>query len=289
MLYHVSGRFDEAEQLARLTEQTARRKLGVEHRVTLKAINQLGVVLHTRGENPESERLFREIGAKGNLAIVLFAQSKDDEAIALWREVLDTHPNRATTNSWLGKALRTLGRLEEAEPYLRKGLAGRRRLSGEKHWTTLEAKNQMILVLGEMYERDGDLSKLQEADDIGAKAVQDARTVMAYQRPGPEWLLANYACVLTALGRFEEAEALLLEAETRLADASVPLKNDKELAYCTLGMTEAFVELYDAWHAAEPEAGHEASVVSWRARLEEVRAAAARFEPPAADDAAPDS
>ena len=295
-LYRSFGRFDEAEQLARRTVQTARRELGVKNRVTLYAINQLGVVLHARGEDPESERVLREVweigrhvlgeehslvlGAKSNVAILLWSQWKEDEAIAIWRELLDTHPNLVKAHFWLGKALRTQGKLEEAEPHLRKGLEGRRRRSGEESWGTLEAKNQMIYLLTDMYNRDGDVSKLQEAADIGANAIEDARTVLGYERPGVEWMLASYARVLTPLGDFEQAEALLLEAEARLADTSVPLRSDVDLADTTLNVTEAFVELYEAWHAVEPDAGHEARAVPWRARLEEARAAAARFEPP---------
>ncbi len=147
-------------------------------------------------------------------------------------------------------------------------MEGYERVLGERHFRTGDAKSTMTLLLWDMYELDGDMSKLEAAREIAAKQVQYAR--QAHMRPDAEWALANYARILTALGQFEPAEAQLLEAEARLADATVPIKNEGEFRRCTRTVTEAFIELYDARHAAEPNAGHDAEAQEWRRRLDEL-------------------
>ena len=61
--------------------------------------------------------------------------------------------------------------------------------------------------------------------------------------------------------RFEQAEAELVEAQEILAAALGPAHAR------TLPMMRAFAELYDAWHAAEPDQGHDAKAAEWRAKL----------------------
>ena len=61
--------------------------------------------------------------------------------------------------------------------------------------------------------------------------------------------------------RFEQAEAELVEAQEILAAALGP-------GHARTNRTiKALIELYDAWHAAEPDQGHDAKAAEWRAKL----------------------
>lgn len=68
-----------------------------------------------------------------------------------------------------------------------------------------------------------------------------------------------------ALPLFELAEPLLVEsAEALLADPKVPAGTR-----IAAKAADRVVALYEAWHALEPDTGHDASAREWRERLEE--------------------
>jgi hypothetical protein len=69
--------------------------------------------------------------------------------------------------------------------------------------------------------------------------------------------------VLTQLGRYAEPEVLLVAAwESYAQAATVPLRSMGRVL-------SSLVELYDAWHTAEPEKGYNAKVAEWRAKAEQ--------------------
>jgi hypothetical protein len=61
---------------------------------------------------------------------------------------------------------------------------------------------------------------------------------------------------LAGLGRFREAEPLLLRAWDHLAE-----RRD---------CAQRLVSLYEAWHTAEPGGGFDAKAAQWKGRLEEL-------------------
>jgi hypothetical protein len=70
---------------------------------------------------------------------------------------------------------------------------------------------------------------------------------------------------LAAQGRFDEAEPLLLEAFAHmergpLIPASTPPDRIREAI-------ERIIELYDAWHSAEPNKGYDENAAEWRTKL----------------------
>ena len=98
-----------------------------------------------------------------------------------------------------------------------------------------------------------------------------AGTQWAWERPqaGASFLV-GHARTLTALGRFQQAEDELLEALAMYEDTSVLIKNPHRFQKFTAQLFEAFVELYGAWHTAEPDKGYEGKAAEWRAKLQEV-------------------
>ena len=68
--------------------------------------------------------------------------------------------------------------------------------------------------------------------------------------------------VLTKLGRYGEAESLLLAAHEAYAQIpSAPPDSVRQ-------NLEALIELYDVWHKADPGKSYDAKAAEWRAKLE---------------------
>ena len=74
--------------------------------------------------------------------------------------------------------------------------------------------------------------------------------------------------VAARIDKVREAEPLLLEAYKglRANEDEIPAVVREARLREAL---ERIVQLYDAWHAAEPDAGHDAQAASWRAQLQQ--------------------
>ncbi len=59
----------------------------------------------------------------------------------------DDHPGTLTSINNMGNLLKSMGKLEEAMPYSRESLEGRRRVLGDDHPRTLTSINNMGLLL----------------------------------------------------------------------------------------------------------------------------------------------
>ena len=66
---------------------------------------------------------------------------------------------------------------------------------------------------------------------------------------------------LTKLARFTEAEPILVEL------ANAELEDDVATEESTNEAIQRMVDLYEAWHAAEPGQGYDAKAAQWRAKL----------------------
>ena len=73
--------------------------------------------------------------------------------------------------------------------------------------------------------------------------------------------LKNLGRARTGLGQFADAEANLLEAHAVFVQTRG--ESHKDTVHCT----SAIVELYDAWHAAEPDQGYDARGAEWKTKL----------------------
>jgi serine/threonine protein kinase/Tfp pilus assembly protein PilF len=231
------GRFEEALRYHREALEGRRRVQGNDHPDTLVSINNMGVLLMSMGNLEEALEHFQE-------------------ALDGWRRALgDDHPDTLVAVSYIGVLLRTMGRLEEAEPYFREALEGNRRAFGENHQNTMVAIHNMGRLLR-------DLGRIEEAEALGAKTVSWAKESLPQAHPTTAAFLRSYAITLTKLGRYAEAEAALLESYGILDAAYGPSHRH------TISIAQALVDLYDAWHEAEPERGHDAQAAQWRAKIE---------------------
>lgn len=233
--YSAQQRYDDAIPLYERTLAIRRRVLGNEHPDTLITVSDLGNMLAAHGQPAEAETVLRE-------------------ALAGFRRALgDNHPETLKALNNLAVLLLRQSKLAEAEPYFREALDGSRRALGEDHPDTLSQFNNMGVLLRE-------LGRLDESDTLGAEAVQRALRVL----PAGSWTVGVYlyqhARTLATMERHQAAEAEYLQAYAVLVE-SVGASHVRATRCAS-----ALVELYDAWHAVEPQGGYDVKAIEWRAR-----------------------
>ncbi len=90
-------------------------------------------------------------------------------------------------------------------------------------------------------------------------------------------ILGGYGKTLSVLHRYEEAETALLEAH-QLITAGLGPQHER-----TTEQIQSLIDLYSAWHEAEPDQGYDAKTAEWRAKLPAEQDAVAS-DPPAKQD-----
>jgi tetratricopeptide (TPR) repeat protein len=171
------------------------------------------------------------------------------------RVLSDENPDTLRAQGNLGDLLLCQARFVEAEPHVRKAWEGRRRVLGDEHPDTLAAISNM----GRLLQAQG---RSTEALGLLAPAEDAAREMFT---GGHAPRLGRF---LTALGRarcalaeFDAAEANLSEAHLILSEARGATDRDR------MDVLSGLVQLYDAWHAAEPREGYDLKLAEWRAKL----------------------
>ncbi|MDG2032135.1 MAG: tetratricopeptide repeat protein, partial [Phycisphaerales bacterium] len=174
------------------------------------------------------------------------------EALEKSRRMLgEEHPDTLISISNMGFLLSAQGKLAEAEPYYREALEKFRRVLGEEHPDTLVS----ISYTGVLLRAQG---KLAEAETYYHEALEKFRRVLGEEHPYTLTSINNMGDLLKTQRRFPEAEEYLIEAHALSSGDS----NSADQA-----TTQALVDLYLAWHEAEPDQGHDAEAARWQAML----------------------
>jgi tetratricopeptide (TPR) repeat protein len=219
---------------------------GEEHISTLTSLSNLAGVLRSQGKLAEAEPYLRE-------------------ALERRRRVQgDQHPDTLRAIRSFGLLLSAQGRLSDAEPYFREALETRRRGLGEEDPDTLRSFCDMGGLLIRQHRYTEALELLMPAQAAAGRAFARA----------DRGEFARFLCTLgrarVGLGyeaeRFAAAEADLLEAHTIVGSSPGP--HGQNTDECI----QALIELYDAWHQAEPGKGYDVRAGEWRARLGEWQA-----------------
>jgi tetratricopeptide (TPR) repeat protein len=277
--YSRLGKYPEAEALMREALTTKRRLLGADHPSTLITLSNLAVFLIQRGRGVEAEPMCLESLERNrrvsgsahpntlvatNVVAYLYLNVKKPakaepylrEAIAISRGINgETHPDTLTYTHNLGRSLLEQDKLTDAEVTLRTVVEKAGSALGKQHPITLSANVHL-----------GDLLTRQKHY---AEAIQVLTTIEPNVRKtsttAGQILLA---VLLRGLGRahvglkqFEVAEANLLEAHP------ICLKTRGDQHPDTRTCTQEIVDLYTAWHAAQPGKGYEAKAAQWQAKL----------------------
>jgi tetratricopeptide (TPR) repeat protein len=280
------GRLVEAESFYREALDKRRRVLGDSHPDTLTSCSNLGSVLQAEGKLREAEDLVRE--------------AVDKSEVALGKE----HPDTLTSINNLGSLLQAQGRLAEAKACFLDSLEKRRRVLGDEDADTLSSINN----LGFLHQVEGNLadaeSCFREAVEKSGRVQDGGHSLrltfianlsrVLYQRSKYQEAIdlllpfetarskavgggnvRRLADLLNTLGRariglgydaerFALAEENLLEAHPIYFAAKDRGPTHKDTRECV----QALVDLYTAWHAAEPGKGYDAKAAEWKAKLE---------------------
>ena len=232
-VYSDLGDDRRAEPLYRDSLAIRRKVLGEDDHETATSLSDLALLAWRRGDLAEAESLYRQ-------CLAIYRNTRGDE-----------HPDVATTLSILGSIAAERGDYATAEPMLQQSLAITRKAFGERHPEVAAKLNKVSTVLREQgrYEeaesvsRDavqmtsaalGDdhplvalfalnLARAQLLRDEAASAEPELRKAVAIRErafaPG-HWRIAEAKSLLgeclTALGRYAEAETVLLDAHRTL-------------------------------------------------------------------------
>lgn len=243
-LYVGQGRLDAAEPYYREALSTSRRVLGNDHPDTLISVNNMGTLLRDQGRLEEARRYFQEALETRH------------------RTLGPEHPK--TLNSMLNMAglLLALGEPARAENYYRDAVSAQRRVLGPDHPYTLEATVNFSKCLNELGQVDEALALVRDAAHSATQTLTPGQ---------PQWaaIQTAYADQLAAMARFEQAESLLFDTLGRISGGHTAGALPAE-------PVESLIELYTAWHAQSPQAGHDQRAARWQARRAALTAHASR-------------
>jgi tetratricopeptide (TPR) repeat protein len=241
------------------------------------ALRWLGFLRRDQGQLDESERCLREAleirrrqqpddprftwPVMLDLANVLARTGNADktaEADSLQREYLQLHEAKfGPRDPWIFKSRRnvagnlySLGRLAEAAPFAQDAVEGSRSTLSVPNADMVKALGTLALITRDLGEPEKALTIFDEID-VAYRDHADALNPPVLE----VWF--GHADCLMSLGRFPEAEHVLLGALSGYA------AKDRWL---TGQVIDALIGLQDAWHAAEPGAGHDAKADEWRSR-----------------------
>lgn len=246
----------EAEPLYRESLQMQRKLLGDAHPDLALALNNLGYARQMRGDFRGAEAAYQEalkmnralLGERhpeianmmGNLALVMYAQGRRNEAIELRRASLQMsrdllgsdHPDVASGAASLAYWLIDADKLDEAEQLIKESLASRLKQFGPDNpavASTLTVRANLHLARREFRQAVQDAS---EAERILAVTVGALHWQMS---------MANnvHGAALSGLGKYDEAEELLLGSLKGLEGAPIPRLADKG--------RQRLVTLYSSW------------------------------------------
>jgi serine/threonine protein kinase/tetratricopeptide (TPR) repeat protein len=212
--------------------------------------------------NPRDD--FHTATAIGNVAFCLQALNQYAEALPLHEEALhmverlaageDIESVAAALNN-VGYCLAAMGRYEDALSRHKQALDLRVQLDDEDPLArSLNNTGAMLLRLG----RPGEAEPLLR----DCLAISERLWPDGTAGPGPDRRHATFGLMgeaLRDLGRFADAEPLLLKAWDHFKAAKPALKRDH---------AARLLKLYEAWDKAEPGRGHQESAAEWKQVLD---------------------
>jgi serine/threonine protein kinase/tetratricopeptide (TPR) repeat protein len=275
----AQGRVEEGVELLKVSIEASRRVFGDGATETTSTLNQLGYALWML-ERPAEAVPYLELSHVGtqrafgddhpntalvaaNLGVNLCECGRAAEGVvylqAAWN-VFEADPSMLWIANTLMKNLIALERRDDALSVAHSALEKVRTLIADDELqlsNALENFGNDFLGLDDVV---GAENVLRECVELRERLQPDAwRTFMARSMLG-EALLRQ--------GRFADAEPHLLAGQAGLATlaeraATLPPEAAMQLA----ASGARVVGLYEAWHAAEPDAGHDVSAEEWRAKL----------------------
>jgi serine/threonine-protein kinase len=227
MIKQDSGDYKSAEPILRQALEINRRKLGNDHLQTAISIGNLGGLLHNRGQQKEAESLLRE-------------------GLAIRRSMHgDLHWRTALSMRRLARLLAEIGKFSETEALLTESLAINRKLFGEVHPEVannlsalasvlqdqkkfdearglyqqaiqLETKLRpgsvdLALVMNNLASLEEDVHRDAAAEELYRQSLAIRKAKLGAKHPAVARVQHNLGQLLTGMGKFKEARAMLTE------------------------------------------------------------------------------
>jgi len=270
------GKLSDAEALLREALAARRALSGEDHKDTFALAGNVGVLLKLQGKLEEAEPFYQlaldgrrrmlgpddpdTIDSMLEMGALLRSQSKLEEALGYYtgslaarkRVLGDDHPETLASAHGIGSIMLSMGRFEESERFRLEALEGRRRVLGLNHPDTISSLGSLASLYMRMDEPEKALPLIEETLEAGREVLGESHWHYAYY-------LGIRGGTLTRLGRFQESEDSLLAAHATMLAARGPRHTQ------TRSLCKHLTELYEAWHTAQPDAGHNAAAESWRA------------------------
>jgi eukaryotic-like serine/threonine-protein kinase len=282
-VYQDEGQNSRAEPLHREALTIRRTVLGEEHRETAVSLSDLASVLRLNGDLAGAETLLvrcLELNRKTrgeehpntattlhDLALIAMTRGEHQGAETVLRRVLamqraslgPTHPVVATTLNNLAHVLATIGRVDEAGQALEEALdILRPSLGSDSQLVAIYTINRAALHVAQRQPREAEIL-LREGLRIRTQAADvlpSRRRTIAEDDWSVGAIRSVLGATLVALGKYPEAETVLLQARQDLETAPVRRPEDIRATLSRL------VELYAAWGKADAAATYRALLAS---------------------------
>jgi non-specific serine/threonine protein kinase/serine/threonine-protein kinase len=222
------GRYAAADSFMTAALDMRREILGDRHRDIANGLNALGLLHTETGESDEADTYFQEALA---MSLDMYGEG---------------HPLTASVLNNIGVLHLQRDEATQAEAAFRRALSIREDVLGERHRYTLNTRANLaaaILLSG----------RAEEAAALAGEAVQAEREIGLTDAALQGAALGTWGRALTELGRFQEAEAPLLEAY-EIQEGALGAEHAR-----TRKAVGALVALYEAW-------GMEERAAEWRER-----------------------
>ena len=222
---HNDSKIEEATRLLQSVLVSWKRSLGLEHDLTLTAIENLAAAFHSQKKYTEAENLYRQvletrlrtygddhpwtISIISNLAYFLIDQRKYEEAQEHAQRALDLrmtvlgeeHPRTLSSMLVLIDALGGQGKYLEAEELGRFALSVHKTVCGDIHPETVKCSDRLVSTLLQQH-------KYEEAEELSRTLVDKLTTVLTVDYPETVLGMVTLGDVLHGQGKYEEAEEL---------------------------------------------------------------------------------
>ncbi|HNO77009.1 MAG TPA: serine/threonine-protein kinase [Phycisphaerae bacterium] len=233
-LYLRKYRFEDARSLFEDAVEIAAPILGDSHPEVLTIKSNLGTTLMNLRRYEEAadlladtyEQTKQSLGDK-NLDVIINGQTlgtayrylhRFDDARQVFEETVAAadatlgkeHPQSLYARSYLGLTLIDLREFEAAEPLLQESLQLYRETAGDNHPNTLHAENDLAKLFVEM-------ERFEEAEEIYLRIIAAASDETASANTIRAIFQTAYGRCLTAMERFDDAEAQLIAADNFLS------------------------------------------------------------------------
>jgi tetratricopeptide (TPR) repeat protein/predicted Ser/Thr protein kinase len=185
--YFSLGDFDAAKPHIEWAYEARRRELGEEHTSTVDAMGEVASVLDAQGKVQEAEPLYRRV-------VELCERHQGLEA-----------RNTVVARSNLGRFLESDGRLDEAAPYLEQAAAEALRLFGPEDELTIGVNQELAILRSSQ-------GRAAEAEQITRSTLEVRRRTKGETHPDTIASIINMAYYLQEQGRLDEAEAFYRES-----------------------------------------------------------------------------